>query len=189
MKNSVLPDGYEIPNPPSKYMKLLKGANKFRMLSTPIVGNEYWVTETKEGGEERRVPKRKRNGEQILVRDLEEDSVVKPFWAFVVWNYTQEAVQILELTQKTIMRTMKSYFEEDDWGNPIGKDGYDFVITRKGEGYDTEYGVIANPKKQLDKETVEIFESMKINLEALFDGEDPFEAGNEEEVKPEDIKI
>lgn len=52
--------------------------------------------------------------------------------------------------------------------------GYDITISREGSGLDTEYTVMANPHTAVDLEAVASFEASSINLEALFDGADPF---------------
>ena len=48
MTQTFLPDGYEVPKSSGGgYMKFKQGANKFRILSSPVLGWEYW-TESKE---------------------------------------------------------------------------------------------------------------------------------------------
>lgn len=44
--SEFLPEGYEVPKTSGGYMKFKQGANKFRILSAPIIGWEYW-TESK----------------------------------------------------------------------------------------------------------------------------------------------
>ena len=41
--NDFLPDGYETPVIPSNYMELEERKNAFRILSSAIVGYEWWV--------------------------------------------------------------------------------------------------------------------------------------------------
>jgi len=181
-------NNWNMPTLPGKYMKFKQGPNRLRILSEPIKGFEYWVTKTTEDGEEKRTPIRKRVNEKIPVGEIEMDNPVRAFLAFVVWNYEDKAVQILNITQRTIAEPIAAYKAQEAWGSPIGTKGYDLVITKTGEGrQNTSYSVIANPKTPLDKRIIEKFEDMKINLEALYEGKDPFET--EEEVKPEDIKI
>ena len=47
---------------------------------------------------------------------------------------------------------------------------------RTGEDLETEYSVIPSPKKKLDPEIAKTFKEMTINLDALYSGENPFEA-------------
>jgi hypothetical protein len=77
-------------------MEFEEGANTFRILSSAIVGYEWWV-DTEEGG---RAPIRVRTAEEVPteVRNAT-DTQAKPkhFWAFTVYNYAQEAIQVLEI--------------------------------------------------------------------------------------------
>lgn len=174
---TFLPEDYKIPTAESGYAKLEEGENRFRVLSSAIVGTEYWK-DTEEG----RKPVRKRLGERINANELSPDERPKHFWAFVVYNYDKEMVQILELTQKTIMRAIKGYIGDEEFGDPKG---YDIVIERKGEGLETEYTTRAKPPKKLDEDIKAAYESMEINLEALYDGEDPFENVDADKVADE----
>lgn len=96
----------------------------------------------------------------------------KHFWAFAVWNYTDKKVQILEITQKTIMRSILALTKDEDWGDPKE---YDIVVTRTGEDLNTEYNVTPKPQKELDEGILRFYKDLNINLEALYDGADPFE--------------
>lgn len=144
-------------------MKFEKGANKFRVLDSAILGYEWWV---EEGG--KRSPERSRTFQEAVNRGVEP---IKHFWAFPVWNYEESKVQILEITQKGIMSSIKTYVESEDWGDPKG---YDLTVKREGDGFDTEYQVIASPHKALSKEIQAEFANTSINLEALYEGSDPF---------------
>jgi hypothetical protein len=163
--SDFLPAGYEIPVE-SNYMKLQQGDNKLRVLGSAIIGQEYWI-ETKDG----RKPIRKRQGERISPADIGPDSSIKHFWAFPVYNYQDKRIQILELTQKTIMNGIQKLTSSEDWGDP--KD-YDITITKEGEMMQTEYSVVPSPKKKLDIGIQQLYNDMHINLEALYEGADPF---------------
>lgn len=169
--NQLFPPGYKIPDSSSGYMRLEQGDNKFRILSKPVVGNEYWKTDS----EGNRKPIRKRNGEKIQVSDIEPGESIKHFWAMVVWNYDAKALQILEITQKSILKDIYSYAKSEDWGDFRQ---YDIIITREGEMLKTTYSVKALPPRDLEQGIVDAYRASNINLEALFDGEDPF-ADNE----------
>lgn len=178
-QNAWLPEGYTIPST-SKYMKFQDGVNTFRVLSAPTVGNEYW--KTLEDG--KRTPIRKRMNEKINIAELEINKSGKlempqHFWAFVVWNYKEKAVQILEIKQKSILESIKSYTENPKWGTPTE---YDITVTRSGQELNTKYLVDHDPKEPVDESILKEYKSMKINLDALFDGADPFESV---ETKPE----
>ena len=47
-------------------------------------------------------------------------------------------------------------------------------MSRTGSGLDTEYATSVNPKDKLIDEVSTAYGNTKINLEALYDGKDPF---------------
>jgi hypothetical protein len=155
---------YKIPNT-SNYMKFVEGENTFRVLSSAIIGYVYFNTENK--------PVRSRTPFDGVPHDIKKDGDVKHFWAFLVWNYEAQRVQILELTQKGIMTVIQSYIKNPKWGNPRE---YDFIVTRTGSGLDTEYTTAVNPKSPLEESIVERVKAVKVDLNALFEGIDPFSA-------------
>lgn len=160
---SFLPKEYKTPSAGGGYMKFQKGENKFRILSSAIVGMEAW---TEEDGKKKSL--RFKIGESV---PQEFKSELKHFWAFVVWNYESESLQILEITQKSIQAGIKSLVDDSDWGNP---NKYDLNITKEGEGMETRYSVMPRPAKAIDKEIAAAYKESNINVEALFDGGDPF---------------
>ena len=170
--SDFLPKSYEVPAGQSNYMRFEQGENKFRILASPILGNEGWVTEERDGKEVRK-PVRKRMDEKIVGDELGDPEKIRHFWTMPVWNYKAEMVQILEITQKKIQRTLRALAKSEDWGSPLK---YDIGVHRTGETMqDTEYQVVPSPPKSVAKEIKEAFDAKPINLEALFDGEDPFE--------------
>src|SRR3990167_5600030 len=161
--NDFLPEGTKIPDSREGYMKFAEGDNRFRILSSAITGIEFWVEV--DGGKK---PFRIKEG------GVGPDSFVdepKYFWAFCVWNYAIEKVQILEITQKGIMKSIKALTSDEDWGDPKT---FDIVVNREGEGLDTEYQVSPKPKKALDPGIEVFYKDLDINLDALFEGKDPF---------------
>src|SRR3990167_5175638 len=164
--NTFLPPSYEIPASPSNYTKFKPGLNRIRVLSSAIVGYEYFTTENK--------PVRSPEPFEDMPTNIKEGGKIKPFWAFVVWNYDQHTVQILEVTQISIMRAMKSLVENSKWGDPKQ---YDIAITKTGENLDTEYNVQAEPPiGNTDINILDAYRMKPVNLEALYDGANPFEA-------------
>lgn len=162
--SDFLPDSYEVPQKSGNYMKLKDGENRFRILTSPILGYEWW----EQDGESRK-PVRVRMNTPIVTTP--ESEKAKHFWAMAVYNYRDEAIQILEITQATIQKAIKALAKDSDWGSPLG---YDLVVTRSGKELNTEYTVQPKPAKELDKVVAEKFKATKIRLEALYDGEDPF---------------
>lgn len=164
MDNFFPNEDYKIPTT-SNYMKFQEGENSFRVLSSAVIGYEYFNNENK--------PIRSREPFDETPADIKKDGRINHFWAFVVYNYEAKRIQILELTQKGIMKTMQSYIKNAKWGNPRE---YDFIVTRSGSGLDTEYTVAVNPKSEIGGDVMERYQKLKIDLNALFTGKDPFNA-------------
>lgn len=170
MENTFLPEGYEVPKQAGgAYMKLKQGANKFRILSAPILGWEYWT--------EARKPVRARERWTTIPVDAdisgERGWNPKHFWAMVVYNLDEKQIQILQLTQATILSALAELINSDEWGDPRG---YSITINRKGEKLETEYSVMPSPAKATPAEVLAQYKEKNINLEALFEGKNPFEA-------------
>jgi predicted secreted protein len=172
-----LPTGYEVPKGSNQFMKLEKGQNRFRVLSEPIMGYEWWE-ESSEG----RKPFRVKSFQEAVENGTEP---IKHFWAFVVWNYKSESIQVLEITQKTIMRSLEGLAIDEDWGDPTN---YDVVINRTGDGLETEYTIQPKPSKDVSKDVLKAYEDSEIDLSALFRGEYPMsKENNENEVNSEEV--
>lgn len=166
--NDFLPADYNVPEKGGSYMKFQPGENRFRILASPILGYLYW-TEDNTG---KRTPNRIRMNERMsadLV--LGQDDEVKHFWAMPVWNYKEEQVQILEITQKGLMKSIRALTADPDWGSPLA---YDLAVTKTGAMKETKYSLSPKPAKPLDEGISQLYQDMHINLEALYDGEDPF---------------
>ncbi len=165
MENTFLPPNYKTPE--GNYMKFKPGENTFRVLGHAITGWEYWNQENK--------PIRCRQEPVGTPPDIKVDDdgkkSVRHFWAFVAYNYESEKIQILEITQKGVMESVKALVQNPKWGDPTG---YDITVTRDGTGFDTTYQVMPNPHSVMDVNVSDKYLAMKIDLEALFSGGDPF---------------
>lgn len=183
---NFLPNNYEIPSNSGRYMKLVKGENRFRILDSPIIGNEYWNLEGK--------PVRLRPGDTVVpdaIRPNKDGSPasLKHFWAMPVWSYTDKSVMVLELVQKGILKSIKELAEDDDWGNPRN---YDLVVNRDGEGLETEYSVKPKPAKDLDDDIKIAFANVVkagFDLNELFINGDPFAPNTITEKTNDEINI
>lgn len=192
----ALPKDYKVPEKGGAYMKFKQGENRFRMMSDIITGNSYW-TKDEEGKSK---PVRKREGENIQVGEI--DGRLSHFWAMVVWDYSEEAIQkslengdikksikILEITQNTIQKAIATYERNKDYGN---SNDFDITVTRAGEQLETTYTVMPSPPKTVAPDITTAFKEAKINLDALYsttenpNGGDPF-ADATQEVKPDDV--
>lgn len=166
---SFLPDGYTVPDASTGYMKFKVGDNRFRVLSSAILGWEAWNEV-----DGKRTPIRWKEGESMDISKLDKPEEAKRFWAFFAWNYSDKEIQILEITQKGIMKSLSALNKDEDWGDPKN---YDVVVIREGEDMNTTYSVQPKPAKKLDSEITKAWDEIKdkVKLEALFKGEDPFE--------------
>lgn len=172
---SFLPTNYTIPTT-SRYVKLKQGANKFRVLDSAITGYEWWTDV--DGG---RKPNRRATFKEAIKEGVEP---IKHFWAFTVWSYEESSVQVMEVTQKTIMNALKALVENEEWGDPKT---YDITVTRAGEGMETEYTITPSPKKPMPAEAKTEMEELKPDLTALYTGGDPFAPKETSEDIAEDV--
>jgi len=161
----------------SNYMKLKEGDNKIRILSNAVIGWVYW----EDDGDNRkpvRVRKEVDVPEKYLMQANQKERA-KYFWSFVVYNYAAAKIQILELTQKTIREQIRSYNEDSDWGDP--KD-YDLKIERDEKTEKTKYNVKPSPKKKFAVDLIVQSKNIKsIDLDAMFEGKDPFSSADNSE--------
>lgn len=167
-------DGYkDIPQSSSsgggKYMKLMQGANQFRIVGsfgdgTNIQGMLGWA----EDDEGKRKPFRWKVGENAP-RKFDENP--KQFFALLVWNYNEGCLQILELTQSTLRQKLLTLAKDEDWGDPRK---YDLKIVRNGEGLETFYDLTPSRHKKRSVEINDAVKNTKVDMSALFRGEDPF---------------
>ena len=163
-KNEFLPEGYEVPaSSAASYFKFKQGQNTFRIVTKPIIGWLGWTEDNK--------PERRRTKDELASVELKDK--IKHFWAFGVYDLNTNTVQVLELTQSTILSALTDIFNNPDWGAPFA---YNITINKTGEGMETSYTVTPTPPKELSNEAKDKVVEKPLNLEALFDGGDPFEA-------------
>lgn len=162
--NNFFPtENYKIPET-SNYLKFKEGETTFRVLSSAIVGWQYFNTDNK--------PVRSKEPFDEIPADLKKGGRINHFWAFVVYNVEAKKIQVCELTQRSIMAPIEALIKNKKWGDPKQ---YDITVTRKGTGLqDTEYSVMPNPASPIQTEVIEKYKKANINLQALFEGLDPF---------------
>ena len=98
----------------------------------------------------------------------------KKFFAYIVYNYTQEKFQIMQITQQSIKNQILALSRNPDWGSI---DGYPITITKTqtgSENQNVEFMVTPTPAKKLNKELLEELDNLNWDLKALYKGEDPF---------------
>lgn len=174
-----LPPDYKPPTTGGNYLKLADGENRIRILTRPILGNIGWRDDNG-----KRSPVRKKMGEEFAHGEVLVDAKnkIRHFWAMPVWDYAAERVKVWEITQATIQEAIRKLSTDGDWGSPVD---YDLKVVRSGDGMDTEYNVIPVPKKPLPPMAVLAWEEARqtFSLEELYNGGDPFAAGDQRAVK------
>jgi len=173
--------GHEIPEKRNQFMKLEYGKNRLRFVGNPVSGFIFFGKVVREDGSETSKPFRKREAdgefsiEEMINRNVRmnkdgEMESQKYFIASLVYNYQKEKLQVLEITQKSILKALKSYIESEEYGHPSG---YDLTVEKKGEGLNTEYTVVVSPPKPLSHEIETALEEVSCDLDKIFDGEYP----------------
>lgn len=165
---------YEVPRASSPYMKLEEGENKIRILSAPVMGWEDWI-ETSSG----KRPKRYRY-EDKPESWANPERPGKHFWAFLVWDYAEDKIRILQINQVSIQKGIQDLSKDEDWGEPFF---YDIKINKEGKELRTKYSVNPGRRAPVPDYIREAYEASPCNLEALFLNEDPF-SGAWEKVTP-----
>lgn len=162
----------------SSYLKFTdEGEYKFRVLGsfeegTAISGYTYWKTV-----DGKPKPVRVPMDKTIPASEIELDpktgkpSLPLQFISFPVWDYKDECVKILEIKQKTVMKALKDLSDNPKWGDLRE---YDLVVNKTGKGFETKFTTFPDPKEKLSPEIAKIYESMDINMYALFENKDPF---------------
>ena len=161
---SFLPENYTAPaSSGGNYTKFNQGKTSFRIIGSAIVGWIAWRDKQ---------PLRSKGKPTGEFEDKP-----KHFWAFPVWNHEANCIQICEVTQRGIQNALLELKDDEQWGDPKR---YDVTVNREGEGLETSYTVIPRPPAELSSVIVaEIKEKLPLlNIEALYDGEDPFAAMN-----------
>lgn len=160
--NEFLPEDVEHTKKERPYLKFQEGDTKIRIVSRPIAGWIDWIDKKPL----RFRPKNKPASSQDPTKE------VKAFWAMVVWNYANEKVMLLEVTQGSILKALTNLGADPDWGNFTN---YDIKVTKKGSGLKTEYSVMPLAPKPLSEAAMKAIALEPINLEALYEGKDPWE--------------
>jgi len=166
--NTFLPAGYELKEPTTgNYLRIKEGETiKIRILTNSIVGYEYFKT-TADGNVK---PVRQKEAFNWTPADSKDGRNPKEFWAFVVYNYNIEAIQIWELTQQSIKKDIFALYNDADFWDPKT---YDLKITRTGKDLDTTYTIMPLNKSEFNDAEI-IKQANAVRLEALYDGDDPF---------------
>ena len=97
--------------------------------------------------------------------------------AVPVFNYEAGTVQVMSITQKSILRELDAISQEEDYSDLMA---WDFTLSKKGTGLTTEYKLRPAPRKKGSQDTIDTaWEESKSNgfsLERLLTGGNPFKA-------------
>ena len=97
--------------------------------------------------------------------------------AVPVFNYETGSVQILSVTQKSILRELDAISQEEDYADLTA---WDFTLSKKGTGLTTEYKLRPAPRKKGTQERIDDAwddARLDIDMSRLITGGNPFKAG------------
>lgn len=164
--NAFLPAGYQVPESQSSggiYAKLQPGENKFRILTPPITGWQYWTNQDK------CVRLRNEcNYRPYNIRGANQygnPEKVKHFWAMLIWNLATSSVQVLEITQVTIQQAIANLAVDEEWGDPRD---YGIKIVKSGKDQATEYTVIPTRPTPTPPEALAALEQKPMEILGLY---------------------
>jgi len=166
---SFLPKDHKIPGGSGSFMKFQDGANRFRILSDALIGWEGWKDNKpfRRKGIEQNI-----NADEVDMDEKYKKPKINFFWCFKVYDYTDDSVKLLSLTQKTIMKGIQGLVEDADWGEPTE---YDISVDKIKKGDKTSYSIKSYPHKKMSPEIMEVVEASDVTPESVFkDGEDDF---------------
>lgn len=102
---------------------------------------------------------------------------VKFFIAVPVYNYETGKVQVLQVTQKSILKEIDSISQMEDYSDLLE---WDFSISKKGSGLTTEYTVRPVPRKKGAQEHIDAAwleaKAEGFDITRLLSGGNPFKA-------------
>jgi hypothetical protein len=102
---------------------------------------------------------------------------VKFFISVPVYSFEAGCVQVLSVTQKSILRELDAISQEEDYSDLTA---WDFTLSKKGSGLTTEYKLRPAPRKKGADGTIaaawEEVKSAGFDLQRLMTGGNPFRA-------------
>ena len=150
-----------------------------------FAGFEAWVS-SRDGS--KRIPLR--FGQEPTRSDLEgraadeggvvdAETVAKPFFAFAVFNYETEAVQVFQFSQQSLAAPIIDALSDEEVEAEAS--AYDFVISATGSGREKRYSALAVPgrrrKADVAKKVDAAWEAVLekgFDLSVITSGGDPF---------------
>ena len=167
---SFLPSNYELPATPSGYTKFEEGQTvKFRILKSWMENDCVLFWEYFDERWEKGKPVRSLKAFESTPW-ISTDRKPKEVWAFKVWNYNLNQVQICSVWQKTIKVAIMWFINDEDYWDPLN---YDIKIKREWKGLETEYTINPAPPKEFNKELLETWDK-EIDWFKYLEWESPF---------------
>ena len=164
----AIPKGTEIPKTAGAFLKKFDdGTTTIRVLTPFRIGFEGWKNDK---------PFRHEGQTCYITPDMVDDNKLtgKPninfFWVALVWNYSLGCIQVMELTQKTIMKALQLLEDNPRWGDLLK---YDVDITKTIEGDRTTYQVQGVPPAELDPSIKDALAKTELHktMDEMFDME------------------
>ena len=183
---AFLPENYDKIAPSEtggRYTRFVKdGVTRIRPVSSAIVGYEYWTNDNKPHRTTTR-PDPYQLPENVRCNDAGQPQI-RFFWAFVVWNFDTQQIEVCEITQASVREGIMALINDPDFGDPSNfESGYGLKIARSGQGLDTKYTVTPGKVGPLDPRILDAMDQCPVRLEALFSGEDPFALGKADQTE------
>jgi len=102
---------------------------------------------------------------------------VKEAIAVPVYNYESGKVQVLQITQKSVIKELDQVSQMEDYKNMLE---WDFIVSKKGSGLLTEYTLRPVPRKKGSQEHIDAAwleaKSEGFDISRLLTGTNPFKA-------------
>lgn len=150
----------ELEKKSSSFYALEVGQNKFRIVSDFAWGYKFNF-KNKAEGEAKGHPFYKLNAKEV-----DENRIKLVLTAcMVVYDYQEKTLKPFNIQQKNILNAIKAYVDNPKFGEPTG---YDLVISKKGEGKETRYTVIADPPENPSAEVLVAIEGATINVQNAY---------------------
>lgn len=158
---------------------------KIRILSDFISGRIVWSGHTKEEKKPFRVPDQTPVPVEKIGTNLRtgQPEKINQFIAAICWNYNTERMEIFETDKATILQAIYDYEMDADYGD---SKEYSLKIKKTGQGMDTKYSVLPL-KEAVSKDILQAYKESKIDLTALYRGDDPFKSSNDSEDIAQDV--
>lgn len=154
------------------YFKPETGDNKVRIISKPIIGWVAWD----EDDDGNKSPVRTQIDDVPDKSKYDKKNQPKKFMALVVIDREDGEVKVWEITQQSVIKAIQALNANKDWGKPFA---YDITIKKTGADLKTKYAVTPSPKTKLGKDDIKAANEKPVNLDALYEGENPFEVEDE----------